>query len=229
MKKIYLLTFIIGFLASCSTTTDVVSNKRIQKRKYNKGFNFKSHKKSNPIIALNINKKLNTINKELINNSKVGSNDYLMASEDLIIDQSFKSEFEKLKLLTPVTTKKINTINLNENNNVNIKALKEIKNNILNNKTLEEDKIELISSNKHNKKVKKAVKKIVKSGNNTPLTDDEKLIAIILLVFLGVVGAHRFYLGDIGMGVLYLLTGGLCGIGVLIDLIKLLTDKMEKK
>lgn len=229
MKKIYLLTFIIGFLASCSTTTDVVSNKRIQKRKYNKGFNFKSHKKSNPIIALNINKKLNTINKELINNSKVGSNDYLMASEDLIIDQSFKSEFEKLKLLSPVTTKKINTINLNENNNVNIKALKEIKNNILNNKTLEEDKIELISSNKHNKKVKKAVKKIVKSGNNTPLTDDEKLIAIILLVFLGVVGAHRFYLGDIGMGVLYLLTGGLCGIGVLIDLIKLLTDKMEKK
>ena len=229
MKKIYLLTFIIGFLASCSTTTDVVSNKRIQKRKYNKGFNFKSHKKSNPIIALNINKKLNTINEELINNSKVGSNDYLMASEDLIIDQSFKSEFEKLKLLTPVTTKKINTINLNENNNVNIKALKEIKNNILNNKTLEEEKIELISSNKHNKKVKKVVKKIVKSGNNTPLTDDEKLIAIILLVFLGVVGAHRFYLGDIGMGVLYLLTGGLCGIGVLIDLIKLLTDKMEKK
>lgn len=227
MKKIYLLTFIIGFLASCSTTTDVVSNKRIQKRKYNKGFNFKSYKKSNPIIALNINKKLNTINEKLINNSEVGSNDYLMASEDLIIDQSLKSEFEKLKLLTPVATKKINTINLNEN--VNSKALKEIKNNILNNKTLEEEKIELISSNKHNKKVKKAVKKIVKSGNNAPLTDDEKLIAIILLVFLGVVGAHRFYLGDIGMGILYLLTGGLCGIGVLIDLIKLLTDKMEKK
>ena len=227
MKKIYLLTFIIGFLASCSTTTDVVSNKRIQKRKYNKGFNFKSYKKSNPIIALNINKKLNTINEKLINNSEVGSNDYLMASEDLIIDQSLKSEFEKLKLLAPVATKKINTINLNEN--VNSKALKEIKNNILNNKTLEEEKIELISSNKHNKKVKKAVKKIVKSGNNAPLTDDEKLIAIILLVFLGVVGAHRFYLGDIGMGILYLLTGGLCGIGVLIDLIKLLTDKMEKK
>ena len=150
-----------------------------------------------------------------------------MASEDLIIDQSLKSEFEKLKLLTPVITEKINTINLNEN--VNSKALKEIKNNILNNKTLEEEKIELISSNKHNKKVKKAVKKIVKSGNNAPLTDDEKLIAMILLVFLGVVGAHRFYLGDIGMGILYLLTGGLCGIGVLIDLIKLLTDKMEKK
>ena len=229
MKKIYLLTFIIGFLASCSTTTDVVSNKKIQKRKYNKGFNFKSHKKSNPIIALNINKKLNTINEKLINNSKVGSNDYFMASKDLIINKSLKSEFENLKLFNPVNTKKINTINLNENNNVNIKAFKEIKNNIVNNKTLEEEKIELISSNKNNKKVKKAVKKIVNSGNNAPLTDDEKLIAIILLVFLGVVGAHRFYLGDIGMGVLYLLTGGLCGIGVLIDLIKLLTDKMEKK
>tara|TARA_B110000483_G_scaffold102094_1_gene124888 strand:- start:2268 stop:3077 length:810 start_codon:yes stop_codon:yes gene_type:complete len=38
MKKIYILTFIIGLLASCSTTTNVVSNKKIQKRKYNNGY-----------------------------------------------------------------------------------------------------------------------------------------------------------------------------------------------
>ena len=31
MKKIYLLTLILAIFASCSTTSDVVSNKRIQR------------------------------------------------------------------------------------------------------------------------------------------------------------------------------------------------------
>jgi len=43
--------------------------------------------------------------------------------------------------------------------------------------------------------------------------------------FFGYLGVHRFMKGDIGMGILYLLTGGLCGIGVLIDLIKILQGK----
>ena len=47
MKKIYLLTLILAIFASCSTTSDVVSNKRIQKRKYTKGFNIKSQNKNN--------------------------------------------------------------------------------------------------------------------------------------------------------------------------------------
>ena len=45
-----------------------------------------------------------------------------------------------------------------------------------------------------------------------------KGVAYLLWFFLGVFSAHRFYLGKIGSGILYLLTGQLFGIGWLIDL-----------
>ena len=43
-------------------------------------------------------------------------------------------------------------------------------------------------------------------------------VAWLLLTFLGIFGVHRFYLGKIGTGLLYLLTGGLLGIGLMYDL-----------
>ena len=42
-------------------------------------------------------------------------------------------------------------------------------------------------------------------------------IAWILLTFLGFLGIHRFYLGKILTGILYLFTGGLLLIGVVYD------------
>lgn len=49
-----------------------------------------------------------------------------------------------------------------------------------------------------------------------------KWVALLLCFFLGVVGAHKFYEGKIGMGILYLFTVGLFGIGVIVDFISLL-------
>ncbi len=50
-----------------------------------------------------------------------------------------------------------------------------------------------------------------------------KWVAIILCIFLGFVGAHKFYEGKTGMGILYLFTFGLYFVGVIIDLIVLFT------
>jgi len=50
----------------------------------------------------------------------------------------------------------------------------------------------------------------------------DKWIAFILCLFLGYFGAHKFYEGQAGLGVLYILTLGLFGIGWFIDLIIIL-------
>lgn len=47
-------------------------------------------------------------------------------------------------------------------------------------------------------------------------------LALLLCLVFGIVGVHKFYLGRIGMGILYLLTGGLFGIGVLVDVLVLI-------
>lgn len=56
-----------------------------------------------------------------------------------------------------------------------------------------------------------------------------KLVAALLCFFFGVFGVHRFYVGKIGTGVLWLLTGGLCGVGALIDFIVILIGGFRDK
>ncbi len=41
-----------------------------------------------------------------------------------------------------------------------------------------------------------------------------------LIGFMGLAGVQRFYLGQTGMGLLYLLTGGLCLVGTIVDAFK---------
>lgn len=49
-----------------------------------------------------------------------------------------------------------------------------------------------------------------------------KWISLLLLLVAGVFGAHKFYEGKILLGLVYLFTGGLFGIGLLFDFFNLL-------
>lgn len=49
-----------------------------------------------------------------------------------------------------------------------------------------------------------------------------KWVALLLCIFLGYLGVHKFYEGKILLGIVYLCTFGLFGIGWLVDCIALL-------
>lgn len=49
-----------------------------------------------------------------------------------------------------------------------------------------------------------------------------KWVSFFLCLFLGVFGIHKFYEGRMLLGIVYLFTMGLFGIGVLFDLVILL-------
>lgn len=50
----------------------------------------------------------------------------------------------------------------------------------------------------------------------------DKWIALLLCFFLGFLGAHKFYENKIGLGIVYIFTFGLFGIGLFIDFIVIL-------
>jgi TM2 domain-containing membrane protein YozV len=60
-------------------------------------------------------------------------------------------------------------------------------------------------------------------------TESRILPALLLCFFLGVFGAHRFYVGKIGTGILELLTLGGLGIWWLVDMILILTGSFRDK
>lgn len=56
----------------------------------------------------------------------------------------------------------------------------------------------------------------------TGTSDKSKKVALVLCLFFGWCGAHRYYVGKIGTGLIYTFTFGLCGVGCVIDFFKIL-------
>jgi hypothetical protein len=50
-----------------------------------------------------------------------------------------------------------------------------------------------------------------------------RLVALLLCIFLGYFGVHRFYVGKVVTGVIWLTTGGLLGVGYIIDIVVIST------
>lgn len=53
------------------------------------------------------------------------------------------------------------------------------------------------------------------------------LMALACLGFVGIAGIHRFMLGKVGTGILWLLTVGICWIGTIIDLVNMRSTVAE--
>ena len=66
----------------------------------------------------------------------------------------------------------------------------------------------------------KSLDEFLKKGN--------KIEEIVIVVFFGMFGVHKFMNGEIGMGILYFCTGGLFGIGWIYDIIKTI-EGIDKK
>lgn len=68
------------------------------------------------------------------------------------------------------------------------------------------------------------------ADNNTATAptgmDQETIILLVLWFFLGGLAAHRWYKGKpVGWNILFILTGGGCGIWWVVDLINIITGK----
>lgn len=61
------------------------------------------------------------------------------------------------------------------------------------------------------------------------VSSKSKITALLLCIFLGTLGVHRFYVGKVGTGIVWLLTLGVFGIGVLVDIIMIAIGKFKDK
>jgi TM2 domain-containing membrane protein YozV len=62
---------------------------------------------------------------------------------------------------------------------------------------------------------------------NSEISSKKRLVAFVLCWTLGYFGVHRFYVGKTGTGILWLLTVGLLGVGVLVDFIMILVGAFK--
>lgn len=61
-----------------------------------------------------------------------------------------------------------------------------------------------------------------------PVTSSKsRTVALVLCVLVGYLGIHHFYAGKTGIGVLYLFTAGLFGIGWIVDVVLIATGKYK--
>ncbi len=59
------------------------------------------------------------------------------------------------------------------------------------------------------------------------MSDYSRLLALLLCVFLGYLGAHRFYVGKVWTGALWLLTGGILGLGYVSDIVSIIMGRFR--
>jgi TM2 domain-containing membrane protein YozV len=67
------------------------------------------------------------------------------------------------------------------------------------------------------------------SASTVATTQKSWVAALLLCIFLGTIGVHRFYVGKVGTGILQILTLGGLGVWTFIDFILILVGKFNDK
>ena len=94
-----------------------------------------------------------------------------------------------------------------------------------------------VAAKKQPEQVQQPVINVVNANTNTntnvnanaAYTHKKKWTAFWLCLLLGFFGAHRFYVGKVGTGLIWLFTGGCFYIGWLVDLVMILCGGFRDK
>lgn len=137
-----------------------------------------------------------------------------------------------LLLTSAVPTEKENTLSKEVNSKVLIEKLSNVDNNASYSdlkKLAQEFKGEKLSF-KEKLSLKLFGKKMITSASKASGSGSKsQLVALLIALFVGGLGIHRFYLGYTTIGIIQLLTLGGCGIWTLIDLIRICTGDLTPK
>jgi hypothetical protein len=172
----------------------------VQKRQYMSGFHIEGKNKKQ-ISSKEYLAKSSTPSKD--RNSQMEESESLLkdAQSDIKIENNFKTIEAPLiaskdkSIILPVSSRIFIKKNFVETNSGKVKKYSDVK---------------LVKN------------KILKKSSGSAGGGKNQIVALLICFFLGYLGVHRFYLGYTGLGVLYLFTFGIFGIGWLIDLILLI-------
>lgn len=62
-----------------------------------------------------------------------------------------------------------------------------------------------------------------------PVSKKKRLVALVLCLFLGTFGIHRFYVGKTFTGLIWMLSLGLLGLGTFLDIIMIIVGTFKDK
>jgi len=207
-SKLGLLIAMVAILVS-SCSTNATFSKRYHSRGFNIAWGGGSDANNNPV-------------KQTPKKVKAKSDVVAVAQNtDNVTVQSVKSTENTAMEASTVTTAVVSNNILAKNEVATVKNATQTSTQAVKSSTVVSKKAAVNAiSNTNTKAVKK---------NADPGEGKSQLIALILCIFVGVLGIHRFYLGYTMEGVVQLLTAGGCGIWSLIDLVRIITGDLKPK